>query len=76
MWQKFLFILVPKHTFIQNYNILLSAGLFNVKSSTGNIIQCRVLIDTASQNSLISKNCVKCLNFPLLKYYSYVSRSK
>lgn len=46
-------------------NILLSTALIKVKSKTGKLIQCRALIDNASQNSLISRECAERLQLPL-----------
>lgn len=49
------------HSCMQNYNVLLSTAFINVKSSTGNVVQCRAFIDNASQ-FFFSKNCVEWLN--------------
>ncbi|GFW58402.1 DUF1758 domain-containing protein [Trichonephila clavipes] len=46
-------------------HVLLSTALINVKSKHGEQITCRALIDNASQNSLISKQCADRLKFPL-----------
>ncbi|GFU64694.1 DUF1758 domain-containing protein [Trichonephila clavipes] len=46
-------------------HVLLSTALINVKSKHGQQITCRVLIDNASQNSLISKQCADRLKLPL-----------
>ncbi|GFV93596.1 DUF1758 domain-containing protein [Trichonephila clavipes] len=46
-------------------HVLLSTALINVKSTHGEQITCRALIDNASQNSLISKQCADRLKLPL-----------
>ncbi|GFX82167.1 DUF1758 domain-containing protein [Trichonephila clavipes] len=46
-------------------HVLLSTALINVKSKHGEQITCRALIDNASQNSLISKQCNDRLKLPL-----------
>ncbi|GFX73511.1 putative bel15-i ag [Trichonephila clavipes] len=46
-------------------HVLLSTALINVKSKHGEQITCRALIDNASQNSLISKQCADRLKLPL-----------
>ncbi|GFS65649.1 DUF1758 domain-containing protein [Trichonephila clavipes] len=46
-------------------NVLLSTALINIKSKHGQQITCRALIDNASQNSLISKQCADHLKLPL-----------
>ncbi|GFW54359.1 integrase catalytic domain-containing protein [Trichonephila clavipes] len=46
-------------------HVLLSTALINVKSKHGKQITCRALIDIASQNSLISKQCAYRLKLPL-----------
>ncbi|GFV49753.1 DUF1758 domain-containing protein [Trichonephila clavipes] len=46
-------------------HVLLSTALINVKSKHGEQITCRALIDNASQNSLISKQCADRLKSPL-----------
>ncbi|GFX58865.1 DUF1758 domain-containing protein [Trichonephila clavipes] len=46
-------------------HVLLSTALINVKSKHGEQIKCRALIDNASQNSLISKQCADRLKLPL-----------
>lgn len=56
---------VQCHSPIQNYNVLLSTALNNIKSNTCNVIQCRTLIGNASQQSLISKNYIARLNWPV-----------
>lgn len=53
------------HSSLHNYSVLLSTALINLKSIRGNFIQCRALIDNASQNPLISKSSVERLNFTL-----------
>lgn len=49
----------------ENFNVLLSTALIDVRSPTGKIIRCRALIDNASQNSLISKKCATVLQLQL-----------
>ncbi|XP_054713437.1 uncharacterized protein LOC129222899 [Uloborus diversus] len=39
--------------------VLLSTALVNVKGSSGEVIQCKLLIDNASQNSLITRKCAE-----------------
>ncbi|GFT52333.1 uncharacterized protein LOC113471553 [Trichonephila clavipes] len=46
-------------------HVLLSTVLINVKSKHGEQITCYALIDNASQNSLISKQCADRLKLPL-----------
>ncbi|GFY06137.1 integrase catalytic domain-containing protein [Trichonephila clavipes] len=46
-------------------HVLLFTALINVKSKHGEQITCRALIDNASQNSLISKQCADRLKLPL-----------
>ncbi|GFV87781.1 DUF1758 domain-containing protein [Trichonephila clavipes] len=46
-------------------HVSLSTALINVKSKHGEQITCRALIDNASQNSLISKQCADRLKLPL-----------
>ncbi|GFU27329.1 DUF1758 domain-containing protein [Trichonephila clavipes] len=46
-------------------HVLLSTALINVKSKHGEQITCHALIDNASQNSLISKQCADRLKLPL-----------
>ncbi|GFT97534.1 retrovirus-related Pol polyprotein from transposon 17.6 [Trichonephila clavipes] len=46
-------------------HVLLSTALINVKSKHGEQKTCRALIDNASQNSLISKQCADRLKLPL-----------
>ncbi|GFW97603.1 uncharacterized protein TNCV_684731 [Trichonephila clavipes] len=46
-------------------HVLLSTALINVKSKHGEQITCCALIDNASQNSLISKQCADRLKLPL-----------
>ncbi|GFX51229.1 retrovirus-related Pol polyprotein from transposon TNT 1-94 [Trichonephila clavipes] len=46
-------------------HVLLSTVLINVKSKYGQQITCCALIDNASQNSLISKQCADRLKLPL-----------
>ncbi|GFV45777.1 hypothetical protein TNCV_2321371 [Trichonephila clavipes] len=46
-------------------HVLLSTALINIKSKHGQQITCRALIDNASQNSLISKQCADRLKLPL-----------
>ncbi|GFX98126.1 DUF1758 domain-containing protein [Trichonephila clavipes] len=46
-------------------HVLLSTALINVKSTHSEQITCRALIDNASQNSLISKQCADRLKLPL-----------
>ncbi|GFY09223.1 integrase catalytic domain-containing protein [Trichonephila clavipes] len=46
-------------------HVLLSTTLINAKSKHGEQITCRALIDNASQNSLISKQCADRLKLPL-----------
>ncbi|GFY05183.1 hypothetical protein TNCV_2206291 [Trichonephila clavipes] len=46
-------------------HVLLFTALINVKSKQGQQITCRALIDNASQNSLISKQCANRLKLPL-----------
>ncbi|GFV91655.1 integrase catalytic domain-containing protein [Trichonephila clavipes] len=46
-------------------HVLLSTALINVKSKHGEQITCRALIENASQNSLISKQCADRLKLPL-----------
>ncbi|GFW34715.1 DUF1758 domain-containing protein [Trichonephila clavipes] len=46
-------------------HVLLSTALIKVKSKHGEQITCRALIDNASQNSLISKQCADRLKLPL-----------
>ncbi|GFV03719.1 DUF1758 domain-containing protein [Trichonephila clavipes] len=46
-------------------HVLLSTALINVKSKHGQQITCRSLIDNASQNSLISRQCADRLKLPL-----------
>ncbi|GFX58021.1 hypothetical protein TNCV_4047791 [Trichonephila clavipes] len=46
-------------------HVLLSTALINVKSKHGEQVTCRALIDNASQNSLISKQCADRLKLPL-----------
>lgn len=45
-------------------NVLLSTALINVKNRDGKVIQCRALIDNASQNSLITRECATRLDLP------------
>ncbi|GFX11068.1 hypothetical protein TNCV_4502831 [Trichonephila clavipes] len=45
--------------------VLLSTALINIKSKHGQQITCRALMDNASQNSLISKQCADRLKLPL-----------
>ena len=51
----------------ENYKVLKSTAIVNVKSSNGQVMRCKVLINTASQNSLISIKCVNFLNLPLTR---------
>ncbi|GFV49325.1 DUF1758 domain-containing protein [Trichonephila clavipes] len=46
-------------------HVMLSTALINVKFKHGEQITCRALIDNASQNSLISKQCADRLKLPL-----------
>ncbi|GFX00822.1 hypothetical protein TNCV_4577891 [Trichonephila clavipes] len=46
-------------------HVLLPTALINVKSKHGEQITCHALIDNASQNSLISKQCADRLKLPL-----------
>ncbi|GFX92980.1 integrase catalytic domain-containing protein [Trichonephila clavipes] len=46
-------------------HVLLSTALINVKSKHGEQITCRALIDNASQNSMISKQCADRLKLSL-----------
>ncbi|GFX94505.1 uncharacterized protein TNCV_3087341 [Trichonephila clavipes] len=52
-------------------HVMLSTALINVKSKHGEQITCRALIDNASQNSLISKQCADRLKLPLKKHTNH-----
>lgn len=49
---------------ISDYNILLSTAIIKIKDSDGNFQDCRVLLDSGSQNSLISEDCLRKLGLP------------
>lgn len=61
-------------SYMQNYNVLLFMALINLKSSTGNVIQCRVLIKNASQNSTQFFKLCRTIKFQIIYYYSYINK--